>query len=362
MERFGILPADGFAWRFILVFALHAGALYFLVTRMQQPVSIILAGEPAGGGGGAVVDSVPLDEVNWVDASMTAPEIRLPKPPPIAANEPESDLPLLPQAKEPLPPPLQPALEPETKPEPMPEPPKEVALRPIPKPEPPKEAVLKPVPKPEPPKTVVLKPAPVPLPQPQPAPESVPPKPKPKPVVLKPALPPAPKPAVVAAKPVVPKPIPTPTSAPTPKLPPTPANSPAPVRAVPVAGPVTSTPGAGTGMGNLAAGAGGFGSGPGGDGGPTSDISAFHLRVKDAYISQWQQPYQLVESGSKYRVRVEIVIGRTGNVVSARVVARSGNAEMDRSVQEAVSRVSQVDPLPAGIGGGTYAILLNFDI
>jgi len=64
----------------------------------------------------------------------------------------------------------------------------------------------------------------------------------------------------------------------------------------------------------------------------------------------------------KYRVRTEVVVGREGNIVSARIVTRSGNAEMDQSVQEAVSRVTRVVSLPNGVGGATYTLLLNFDI
>ena len=138
------------------------------------------------------------------------------------------------------------------------------------------------------------------------------------------------------------------------------------IGATPVARPVVASPirsSSATASGSGTGGAGGaFGSGPGGSGGTLDAVAVFHLSVKEAYFSQWQQPHGLIESGSKYRVRTEVVVGREGNIVSARIVTRSGNAEMDQSVQEAVSRVTRVASLPNGVGGATYTLLLNFDI
>ncbi len=325
LKRHGILPGDGFVWRFAIVLFIHGGGLLLIVSSMKKPLSLVLPGDLGGAGGAA---PVAMNEVNWVDVSVKDVVASLPKLPGLVTEEPESDLPLPQSTKPPAPRP-----EPIPQPPPKPAPPKEVVLKAVPKPETPKEVVLKPAskPTPEPPKSVDLKPAPA-----------------PKPVVLKPA----PKAAIPEAKP------PVPVSPPPPGSDPPTAD---PVRAVPLPGPVAASVKAGPGS-SSGSGSNGFGAGPGGSGGPLSPISAFHLRVKEVYFSEWQQPHGLVESGSKYRVRVEIVIGRQGDIVSARVVAKSGNAEMDRSVQEAVSRVSQVEPLPTGVGGATYAILLNFDI
>ena len=323
----GLLPPDGFVWRLFLVLAVHVGGLFLIISNMSQAPVVILGGEPGGG-----LAPAELPEINWIDPSVVSsvePIAAAPEPVPasaLLADEPPSAIPL------PVPAPV-----PEI---PKPEPPKEIVLKPIPKPEPPKEIVLKPIPKPAPPKEVGLKPVPKPAP--------------PKEVALKPVSKPAP-PKEVALKPV-PKPI-------APKLAEATA---ALIDAPPVARPVVASPirssstiASGSGSG----GAGGsFGSGPGGGGGPMDAVSAFHLKVKDAYFSQWQQPHGLIESGSKYRVRTEVVLGREGNVVSARIVSRSGNAEMDQSVQEAVNRVTQVASLPSGVGGATYTVLLNFDI
>jgi protein TonB len=325
LKRHGILPGDGFVWRFALVLFVHGGVLVLIVSSMKKPLSLVLEGDL---GGGAIASPVPMQQVNWVDVSVTDVVASLARAPGPKAEEPESDLPLPGIADASMPPP-------EPAPVPKVEPPKETALKPAPKPEPPKETAQKPAPKPEPPKETALKPAPKPEPlketalKPAPAPKSE-------------ELPIAPRPVVAATK--VPDPVP------------------APIRAVPV--PVAVPPAAAPGAASSgrAVGSPGFGAGPGGAGGPLSPISAFHLGVKEVYFSQWQQPHGLVESGAKYRVRVEIVIARDGEVVSARVVAKSGNAEMDRSVQEAVGRVARVDPLPEGIGGASYAILLNFDI
>jgi protein TonB len=223
-------------------------------------------------------------------------------------------------------------------------------LRPVPKPEAPKPVVakpepqLKPVPKPEP----RLKPVPVPVP------------PKPKDVVLKPV------PKVELPK--------EPSLKPVPVAKPTPIVATPPVRAALVSQPIASTsapgpsnpamnaagtgPGSGSGTGSGVPG----GTGTGGGSGGADAISGFHQNVKDSYFSQWQQPRGLTLSGAKYRVRTEIVIDRAGRISSARIVTTSGNAEMDQSVREAVGRVNKVAPLPKGIDGETYALILNFDI
>jgi TonB family protein len=79
-------------------------------------------------------------------------------------------------------------------------------------------------------------------------------------------------------------------------------------------------------------------------------------------MSRWQQPRGLVVTGAKFRVRAEIVLDADGGVVSARIVASSGNAEMDQSVRDAVRQVSRVSSLPPGLADPTYAVILNFDL
>ena len=362
----GCLPPDGFGWRLWLVLAVHATGLYFIITGFEQQPIVISGG---GGGGAGPLAASEIPEVNWIDASVaTESELAVPTlaqvlPTPVVdpANDPPSDIPL-PQTQK--------------MPEPTPEPAKEVKSDPAPVPLPEKAPVLelRPVPKPvpEPPKEVVLKPVPKPQPQPKVEPQLTP--------VPKPVIKPTPKP--LPPKAVTPKPVPNPAPPKEiaqklpPKLTPAPSPVPAPlpgppsaVRAAPVVkrlesastqsgpGGMGSGMGAGTGTGS------GFGTGPGSGGpGGLDAISGFHQSVKDSYFSQWQQPHGLTASGSKYRVRTEIVIERSGSIASARIVTTSGNAEMDQSVREAVGRVSKVAPVPKGIEGSRYALILNFDI
>ena len=40
----------------------------------------------------------------------------------------------------------------------------------------------------------------------------------------------------------------------------------------------------------------------------------------------------------------------------------SGNVVMDESVMAAARRVSQIDPLPPGLGSGSYTVNINFEL
>jgi len=61
-------------------------------------------------------------------------------------------------------------------------------------------------------------------------------------------------------------------------------------------------------------------------------------------------------------VKTEITIARSGNIVSARVTRKSGNASMDRSVQRALDRVRFIAPFPEGATDSERTIILNFNL
>ena len=50
-------------------------------------------------------------------------------------------------------------------------------------------------------------------------------------------------------------------------------------------------------------------------------------------------------------VKVQLVIARNGNVISARIIGVSGLASWDRAVQKALDRVKRIAPFPAGMSG-----------
>jgi outer membrane biosynthesis protein TonB len=73
----------------------------------------------------------------------------------------------------------------------------------------------------------------------------------------------------------------------------------------------------------------------GGDG--AKAYAGYALLVQAAYDSAWQvQPDLAVQ---EFVVPVEVVIARDGHIVSQRILTRSGNSAMDRSVQRALDKV-----------------------
>lgn len=60
-------------------------------------------------------------------------------------------------------------------------------------------------------------------------------------------------------------------------------------------------------------------------------------------------------------VKVQLVIARNGNVISARIIGVSGLASWDRAVQKALDRVKRIAPFPAGMSGAKKTFNLNFN-
>lgn len=60
-------------------------------------------------------------------------------------------------------------------------------------------------------------------------------------------------------------------------------------------------------------------------------------------------------------VKVRLVIARSGNVISARIIGTSGLASWDRAVQKALDRVKRIAPFPAGMSGAKKTFNLNFN-
>jgi len=63
-------------------------------------------------------------------------------------------------------------------------------------------------------------------------------------------------------------------------------------------------------------------------------------------------------------VPVEVVIARDGHIVSQRILTRSGNAAMDRSVQRALDKVkaSGLNPFPPGTRDDEKTFNIKFNL
>ncbi|MEX2606394.1 MAG: TonB family protein [Kiritimatiellia bacterium] len=221
----------------------------------------------------------------------------------------------------------------------------------LPAPEPEVEEILEPEPDEE--ENVIPEATPVPVPTPTPPPEAAPTAtPLPSPTAT-----PAPAPTAT------PRPAPTPTprpalltpeqirdriqnQQPTPPRPdPPPAMSPEQIRALIAQGLPTGGSGGGTG---------------GGTAGPNAVSKAgVEAELSKRLYSAWDQPRHLgAMSGRKVVASVDVQ--RDGTLRNSRIIRRSGNAEYDQSVQNALSLVTFAKPLPSSYSGSHHTVEIEF--
>ena len=107
----------------------------------------------------------------------------------------------------------------------------------------------------------------------------------------------------------------------------------------------------------------GTGAGRVGGAGPESQFGWYGSMLHDRFYSEWVQPTTVASAGAKNSVMVKLRIEKGGRVSSFEVVRPSGNNELDESVKALANRVSQVEPLPDGLGKGDhYDVKINFEL
>jgi TonB family protein len=85
--------------------------------------------------------------------------------------------------------------------------------------------------------------------------------------------------------------------------------------------------------------------------------------LHDRFYSEWIQPTTSVAVGAKMSALVRIRIEKDGRISKFTIVRPSGNVVVDESVAAVAKRVTQVDPLPAGLGRGAfYEVNINFEL
>jgi TonB family protein len=111
-------------------------------------------------------------------------------------------------------------------------------------------------------------------------------------------------------------------------------------------------------------GAGGEDPGSTGPGGATraSEFSSYGKMLHGRFYSSWIQPTTSVAVGAKMSALVRIRIEKDGRVSNFTIVRPSGNVVVDESVAAVAKRVTQVDPLPKGLGGAYYEVNINFEL
>jgi TonB family protein len=212
-------------------------------------------------------------------------------------------------------------------------------------------------------------PAPVATATPTPKP-SVTPKPTPKPT-LSPTPKPKPKPTPTPKKPLVAKTTPKPTAKPKEKDDDDQADAAAKKKEIAKAALAKKEAGDAEGGNNAVAkpikkatAAGGSGkTGAAGSGaGGASEFGWYGNMLHDRFYSEWVQPTTVVASGAKLSALVKLRIEKDGRVSDFTVIKPSGNVVVDESVAAVAKRVTQVDPLPTGLGGQYYEVKINFEL
>ena len=84
--------------------------------------------------------------------------------------------------------------------------------------------------------------------------------------------------------------------------------------------------------------------------------------IHDRFYSRWQQPTTIVASDQRFISTLKIRIEKDGRISNVTLANSSGNVVMDDSVLAAGNKVTQIDPLPKGLGEGFYEVNINFEL
>ena len=85
--------------------------------------------------------------------------------------------------------------------------------------------------------------------------------------------------------------------------------------------------------------------------------------LKDRFDSRWSQPTSIVRSDQEFITTLKVRIAKDGTILLREIANSSGNNLMDESVLSAAQKVSVVEPLPEGLGNGSYyEVRINFKL
>lgn len=100
-----------------------------------------------------------------------------------------------------------------------------------------------------------------------------------------------------------------------------------------------------------------------GGAGAAAQFNWYGNMLHDRFHSAWIQPTTATPTSDKISVLVKVRIEQDGSVSQFQVVKPSGNMVVDESVAAVSKRVTQVDPLPDGLGtAGHYDVRINFEL
>jgi TonB family protein len=94
-----------------------------------------------------------------------------------------------------------------------------------------------------------------------------------------------------------------------------------------------------------------------------SEFGWYGNMLHDRFYSAWIQPTTTVASGTRISTLVRVRIEKDGRVSNFEIIKPSENIVVNESVAAIAKRVTQVDPLPAGLGNGDhYDVRINFEL
>ena len=82
--------------------------------------------------------------------------------------------------------------------------------------------------------------------------------------------------------------------------------------------------------------------------------------VKSVYTEAWQPPAN--SDNDEANVKVSVTIANTGRVISAHIIDRSGDAGLDRTIQNTLDRVTDLPPFPDGSSDKERTYIINFNL
>jgi len=88
--------------------------------------------------------------------------------------------------------------------------------------------------------------------------------------------------------------------------------------------------------------------------------ATYLLKVQTAYQEAWQGPVR--PSGIKRATQVSVVVAKNGRVISSKIRVKSGDKEVDESVQKVLDTVKSVPPFEVGAKEPRRTVTVNFKL
>jgi protein TonB len=94
-------------------------------------------------------------------------------------------------------------------------------------------------------------------------------------------------------------------------------------------------------------------------GGTGPAYAGYALVIKKLYDDAWRNPQEVDDASTTV---AEIVIARDGRIISSKIIRKSSNSALDKSVREALDRVRKAPPFPEGGKDAERTFRINFNL